>query len=57
MVAHMNIKDTLHKNCVECNSLSINELNSIISMTCNVKDIRPCFYVWHYIYIYSECDT
>ena len=30
----------------------MNELNNIISMTCNVKDIRPCFYVWHYIYIY-----
>ena len=30
----------------------MNELNSIISMTCNVKDIRPCFFVWHYIYIY-----
>ena len=30
----------------------MNELNSIISMTCNVKDIRPCFSVWHYIYIY-----
>ena len=53
MVAHM----YPHKDCVECNSLSINELNSIISMTCNVKDIRSCFYVWHYIYIYSECDT
>ena len=32
--------------------MSINKLNSIISMTCNLKDIRPCFpFGITYIYI------